>query len=39
MVINDDLNGSYQKIRSIIEAKRVARQNQNDIKKFINQFS
>ena len=39
MVINDDLNGSYQKIRSIIETKRVARQNQNDIKKFINQFS
>lgn len=39
MVINDDLNASYQKIRAIIEAKRVARQNQNDIKKFINQFS
>jgi guanylate kinase len=39
MVINDDLNTSYQKIRSIIEAKRVARQNKNDIKKFINQFS
>ena len=39
MVINDDLNASYQKIRAIIEAKRVARQNQKDIKKFINQFS
>ena len=39
MVINDDLNSSYQKIRSIIEAKRVARQNKNDIQKFINQFS
>jgi guanylate kinase len=39
MVINDDLNTSYQKIRSIIEAKRVARQNKNDIKEFINQFS
>ena len=39
MVINDDLNASYQKIRAIIEAKRVGRQNQNDIKKFINQFS
>ena len=39
MVINDDLNNSYQKIRSIIEAKRVASQNQSDIKKFINQFS
>jgi guanylate kinase len=39
MVINDDLNNSYQKIRSIIEAKRVARQNHEDIKKFINQFS
>ena len=39
MVVNDDLNSSYQKIRSIIEAKRVARQNPDDIKKFINQFS
>ncbi len=39
MVINDDLNNSYQKIRSIIETKRVASQNQSDIKKFINQFS
>jgi len=38
-VVNDDLNSSYQKIRSIIEAKRVARQNPDDIKKFINQFS
>jgi len=38
-VVNDDLNSSYQKIRSVIEAKRVARQNPNDIKKFINQFS
>jgi len=39
MVVNDDLNNSYQKIRSIIETKRVARQNPDDIKKFINQFS
>ena len=39
MVVNDDLNSSYQKIRSIIEAKRVARQNPDDIKKFVNQFS
>lgn len=38
-VVNDDLNSSYQKIRSIIEAKRVARQNPDDLKKFINQFS
>ncbi len=38
-VVNDDLNSSYQKIRSVIEAKRVARQNPDDIKKFINQFS
>jgi guanylate kinase len=38
-VVNDDLNSSYQKIRSIIETKRVARQNPDDIKKFINQFS
>jgi len=38
-LINDDLNTSYQKIRAIIEAKRVARQNPDDIKNFINQFS
>lgn len=38
ILINDDLNGTYQKIRSIIEAKRVARQNKSDIKKLVTQF-
>jgi guanylate kinase len=38
VLINDDLNGTYQKIRSIIEAKRAARQNKEDIKKLIQQF-
>ena len=38
LIINDDLNNSYLKIRSIIESKRVERQNPQDIKKFINQF-
>ena len=38
MVINDDLNGSYQKIRAIIEAKRVARQSKSDIGALIKQF-
>jgi guanylate kinase len=38
LIINDDLNNSYLKIRSIIESKRVEKQNPHDIKKFINQF-
>lgn len=38
-VINDDLNKSYQNIRSIIEAKRIARQDPRDINRFINQFN
>lgn len=38
LIINDDLNNSYQKIRSIIEAKRVERQQPQSIEKFINQF-
>jgi len=38
IIINDDLNSSYQKIKSIIEAKRVARQNRQDIANLINQF-
>src|SRR3989338_5081963 len=39
ILINDDLNATYQKIRSIIEAKRVARQNRDDIKKSKKHFS
>ena len=31
IIINDELNNSYQKIRSIIEAKRVSRYNKEDI--------
>jgi guanylate kinase len=38
VIINDDLNNSYHKIKSIIEAKRVARQNKQDISQLINQF-
>lgn len=39
VLVNDDLNNTYQKIRSIIEAKRVARQNKADLKKLVEQFS
>ena len=38
IIVNDDLNNSYHKIKSIIEAKRVARQNKQDISQLINQF-
>jgi guanylate kinase len=38
VLVNDDLNNTYQKIRAIIEAKRVARQSKDDIKKLIEQF-
>lgn len=38
VIINDDLNNSYHKIKSIIEAKRVVRQNKQDISQLINQF-
>lgn len=38
VLINDDLNNTYQKIRAIIEAKRVARQNKSDLEKLIKQF-
>lgn len=38
LIINDDLNNSYLKIRSIIESKRVEQQNPSDISNFINQF-
>lgn len=38
ILVNDDLNNTYQKIRAIIEAKRVARQNKSDIKQLIKQF-
>jgi guanylate kinase len=38
VLVNDDLNNTYQKIRSIIEAKRVERQNKDDLNKLIEQF-
>lgn len=38
ILINDDLNNTYQKIRSIIESKRVLRYERLDITKFISQF-
>ncbi len=38
VLINDDLNSTYQKIRAIIEAKRAARQSKADLKKLIEQF-
>ena len=39
VLVNDDLNHTYQKIRAIIETKRVERQNKDDLKKLIEQFS
>lgn len=39
VLVNDDLNHTYNRIRSIIEAKRVERQNKDDLKKLIEQFS
>ena len=39
ILVNDDLANTYQKIRSIIEAKRVERQNLDDIRKLTSQFS
>lgn len=38
VLVNDDLNNTYQKIRAIIETTRVARQSKADIKKLIEQF-
>ncbi len=39
ILVNDDLNNTYQKIRSMIETKRIASQNKDDIKKLVQQFS
>lgn len=38
ILVNDDLDNTYKKIRSIIEAKRVERQSKDDLQKLINQF-
>lgn len=39
ILINDDLNNTHQKIRSIIEAKRITRYKKADVEKFVEQFS
>jgi guanylate kinase len=38
VLINDDLNNTYQKIRAIIESKRILRLDKADLQKFITQF-
>ena len=38
VLINDDLNNTYNKIRSIIEAKRVERLSKNQIESLVKQF-
>jgi len=39
ILVNDDLNSTYQKIKSIIEAKRVSRYKKDDLQNLINQFA
>jgi len=38
VLVNDDLNNTYSKIKSIIEAKRIARYKKEDLNKLISQF-
>ncbi len=38
VLVNDDLNNTYNKIRAIIEAKRITRYKKSDVEKFIQQF-
>lgn len=38
VLVNDNLNSTYQKIRSIIETKRVDRQNKQHLQSLVNQF-
>ena len=38
ILVNDDLNATYQKIKSIIEAKRVSRYKKEDLNSLISQF-
>jgi guanylate kinase len=38
VLINDDLNNTYQKVRAIIEAKRISRYQKSDIKNFVNRI-
>ncbi len=39
VLINDDLNSTYQKIRAIIDAKRVARLSRKQISSLVEQFN
>jgi len=39
VIINDDLANSYQKIKSIIEAKRIERYNKNNLIKFVDSLN
>jgi guanylate kinase len=39
VLINDDLNSTYHKIRSIIEAKRVERLSKQQIDNLVQQFN
>jgi len=38
VIINDDLNSTYQKIFSVIETKRLQRYNKKDLQNFVNNF-
>ncbi len=38
ILVNDDLQNTYNKIRSIIETKRITRYKKPDVEKFIRQF-
>jgi len=38
VIINDNLNNTYQKISSVIEAKRLQRYSKKDLQNFINNF-
>ena len=38
VLVNDDLHNTYQKIRSIVETKRITRYKKSDVEKFIRQF-
>lgn len=39
VLINDDLNSTYQKIRAIIDAKRVSRLSRKQISDFVGRFN
>ncbi len=39
VIVNDDLDSTYKKIKSIIESKRVSRLDRNQISKLVKQFN